>query len=127
MEQLTTLNVDLGDKDSTTRYLASLKSKLADEKAARKEAKDEVQTLARACANLKKTADKFTTQVPELEQKVLDWLTELYAKELSLERTTKVNKNYKSQNARLTKKLESKLSSLLPPMSYIFYLIYIFY
>jgi chromosome segregation ATPase len=85
MEQLTTLNVDLGDKDSTTRYLASLKSKLADEKAARKEAKDEVQTLARACANLKKTADKFTTQVPELEQKVLDWLTELYAKELSLE------------------------------------------
>jgi predicted nucleic acid-binding Zn-ribbon protein len=127
MEQLTTLNVDLGDKDSTTRYLASLKSKLADEKAARKEAKDEVQTLARACVNLKKTADKFTTQVPELEQKVLDWLTELYAKELSLERTTKVNKNYKSQNARLTKKLESKLSSLLPPMSYIFYLIYIFY
>jgi predicted nucleic acid-binding Zn-ribbon protein len=127
MEQLTTLNVDLGDKDSTTRYLASLKSKLADEKAARKEAKDEVQTLARACANLKKTADKFTTQVPELEQKVLDWLTELYAKELSLERTTKANKNYKSQNARLTKKLESKLSSLLPPMSYIFYLIYIFY
>jgi hypothetical protein len=34
MEQLTTLGVDLGDKDSAARYLASLKSELADEKAA---------------------------------------------------------------------------------------------
>jgi hypothetical protein len=58
---------------------------LADEKVARKEAKDEVQTLVRACADLKKTIDKFATQVPELEQKVLDGLTELHAKELSLE------------------------------------------
>jgi hypothetical protein len=48
MEQLTTLGVDPGDKDSTARYLASLKSKLAVEKDARKEVKDEVQTLARA-------------------------------------------------------------------------------
>jgi hypothetical protein len=30
-------------------------------------------------------ADKFTAQVPELEQKVLDGLTELRTKELSLE------------------------------------------
>jgi hypothetical protein len=37
-----TLDVDPGDKDSAARYLATLKSKLVDEKAARKEAKDEV-------------------------------------------------------------------------------------
>jgi hypothetical protein len=67
MEQLTALVVDLGDKGSATRYLASLKSELADEKAARKEAKDEVQTLAWACADLKKTAHKFAAQAPKLE------------------------------------------------------------
>jgi hypothetical protein len=61
--------------------------------------------------------DKFAVQVLELEQKVLDGLIELYAKELSLERTTKANEDYKNQNARLTKKLESKMSSPLPPVS----------
>jgi phage-related tail protein len=97
-----------------------LKSELADEKDAWKESKDEVHTLARACADLKKTTDKFTAQVPELEQKGLDELTELCVKELSLERTTKANEEYKSQNAQLTKKLESKPSSPLPHVSYIF-------
>jgi predicted nucleic acid-binding Zn-ribbon protein len=108
LEQLTSLGVDPKDNDSAARYLASLKSELSDEKAARKEDKDELQTLAQACANLKKTADKFAAQVTELEQKVLDGLSELCAKELSLERTIKANEDYKSQNARLTKKLESK-------------------
>jgi hypothetical protein len=120
MEQLTTLGVHPGDKDSAARYLTSLKSKLADEKAAQKAAKDEAQTLARACANLKKTADKFTVQVPKLEQKVMYGLTELHAKELSLERTTKANEDYKIQNAQPTKKLESKLLSPLPHVSCIF-------
>jgi hypothetical protein len=46
MEQLMTLSIHPGDKDSAARYLASLKSELADEKAARNVAKDEVQTLA---------------------------------------------------------------------------------
>jgi hypothetical protein len=41
MEQLMTLGVHPGDKDSAARYLASLKSKLADEMAAQKVAKDE--------------------------------------------------------------------------------------
>jgi hypothetical protein len=45
---------------------------------------------------LKKTAKKFTAQVTELEQKVMDMLSELRAKELSLERTTKANEDYKS-------------------------------
>jgi CRISPR/Cas system type I-B associated protein Csh2 (Cas7 group RAMP superfamily) len=57
---------------------------------------------------LKKTVDKFATQLTELEQKVLDRLTKLHAKELSLEQTTKADKDYKSLNARLAKKLESK-------------------
>jgi hypothetical protein len=85
IEHLTSLGVDPRDNDSAARYLASLKSELADEKAARKEDKDELQILAWACADLKKTANKFTVQVTELEQKVLDGLSELYAKELSLE------------------------------------------
>jgi hypothetical protein len=63
---------------------------------------------------------KFAAQVLELEEKVLGKLTELCAKELSLERTTKANEDYKSQNARLTKKLERKLSSPLPLGSCIF-------
>jgi hypothetical protein len=63
MEQLMTLSVEPGDKVSAVKYLASLKFELLDEKAARKEAK-EVQTLAWAIANLKKTTDKFATQIP---------------------------------------------------------------
>jgi predicted nucleic acid-binding Zn-ribbon protein len=93
MEQLTIISIDLGDNDSAARYLASLKSELADEKATQKEAKDEVQTLTRVCADLKKTADKFTAQVPKFEQKVLDGRTELHAKELSLEQTTQANED----------------------------------
>jgi hypothetical protein len=42
MEQLTSLGIDPRDNDSATRYLASLKSELADKKAARKEDKDEL-------------------------------------------------------------------------------------
>jgi hypothetical protein len=42
MEQLTSIGVDIGDNDSTARYLASLKSELVDEKAAQKEDKDEL-------------------------------------------------------------------------------------
>jgi cob(I)alamin adenosyltransferase len=85
MEQLTSLGVDPGDNDLAARYLAYLKFELADEKATWKEDKDKLQTLARACADLKKTVDKFTAQVTKLEQKILDGLTELCAKELSLE------------------------------------------
>jgi hypothetical protein len=80
-----TLGVHPEDKDLAVRYLSSLKSKLAHEKAARKEAQDEVRTLCRTVGDLKKTADKFTAQVPTLEEKVLDELNELRAKELSLE------------------------------------------
>jgi predicted nucleic acid-binding Zn-ribbon protein len=56
--------------------------------------------------DLKKSVDRFTAQIPDLEEKikhldnkVLDGLTELRTKELNLERTTKVNRDYKSQNS----------------------------
>jgi chromosome segregation ATPase len=126
MEQLTSLGVDPGDNELAARYLASLKSKLADEKAAQKEDKDELQTIPQACDDLKKTVDKFATQVTELEQKVMHVLSELHANELSLERTTKANEDYKSQNVRLTKKLDSK--RLVPFATYVlfFNLIYIY-
>jgi regulator of replication initiation timing len=64
--------------------------------------------------------DKFPAQVTELEEKVKDGLNELHALEISLEQTSKANEDYKSQNSRLTKKLESKLSPSLPPGSCIF-------
>jgi hypothetical protein len=53
----------------------------------------------RALGDLKITANKFATQVLALEEKVLDGLRQLRAKELSLERTTKANEDYKSPNA----------------------------
>jgi hypothetical protein len=71
----------------------------------------------RAVGDLKKMADKLATQIPALEEKVLDGLNKLHAKELSLERTTIANEVYKSQNAQLTKKLEGKLSSPFTPVS----------
>jgi hypothetical protein len=43
-------------------------------------------------------ADKLAAQIPALEEKIMDGLNELCAKELSLERTSKANEDYKSQN-----------------------------
>jgi hypothetical protein len=45
MEQLTTLGVEPGDKELATRYLASLKSELTEEKTAWEKAEAEVGTL----------------------------------------------------------------------------------
>jgi uncharacterized coiled-coil protein SlyX len=52
----------------------------------------EVETLAEAIEDLKKTTSRFAAQVPTLEEKVkhldnkvIDSLTEPYTKELSLE------------------------------------------
>jgi hypothetical protein len=71
--------------------------------------------LTRAVKDLKIYADKFAAQIPildekvkHLENKVVDGLNEVRARELCLERTTKANDDYQKQNAQLTKKLESK-------------------
>jgi uncharacterized coiled-coil DUF342 family protein len=68
MEQLTTLGIEPGDKDSAARYFASLKEELAEEKA-QEQAQAKVQTLVHAVEDLKKMADKFITQVPKLKEK----------------------------------------------------------
>jgi chromosome segregation ATPase len=122
MEQLMALGIEPGEQDSADKSLAALKSELVEEKAARAKAQTEVETLALAVEDLKKIADRFVTQIPTLEEKVkhldnkvLDGPTELHAKELNLERTTKANEDYKSQNARLPHELESKLPSPVLP------------
>jgi chromosome segregation ATPase len=115
MEQLMALGIEIGDLDSTAKSLAALKTELAEEKVARVKAEVEAETLARAVEDLKKMTDRFAARIPDLEErikhldnKVLNGLTELRTKELNLERTTKVNEDYKSQNSRLIKKLENK-------------------
>jgi hypothetical protein len=61
------------------------------------------------------STNKFAAQIHILEEKVkclenkvVDGLNEVRARELCLERTTKANDDYQKQNAQLTKKLESK-------------------
>jgi hypothetical protein len=70
--------------------------------------------LTRAVKDLKISTDKFTAQIPTLEDKVkhlknkvVDGLNEVWARELCMECTTRANEDYKKQNAQLTKKLES--------------------
>jgi predicted nucleic acid-binding Zn-ribbon protein len=71
--------------------------------------------VTRAVKDLKISTDKFAAQIPNLEEKVkhlenkvVDGLNEVRARELCLEGTTKANDDYQKQNAQLTKKLESK-------------------
>jgi chromosome segregation ATPase len=124
MEQLTTLDVELGDQDSAIKLFATLKNELAEEKAARVKAQADAETLAREVEDLKKMVDRFAARVPTLEEKlkqldnkVLDSLTEHRAHELNLEQTTKVSEDYRNQNTRLLKKLERMSSLLISPDS----------
>jgi hypothetical protein len=78
-------------------------------------AQSKVKTLTRA-SDLKMSADRFAAQITVLEEKakqldnkVMDMLNELRARELFLERTTKVNDDFRNQNTQRTSKLESKL------------------
>jgi hypothetical protein len=71
--------------------------------------------LTQTVKDLKISTDRFAAQIPtvedkvkHLENKVVDGLNEVRAQELSLERTTQANDDYKKQNAQLSKKLESK-------------------
>jgi chromosome segregation ATPase len=109
------LGIVPGDPDSATKAFADLKTELDNEKTVQKAAQIKVDMLARAVKDLKISADKFTAQIPTLgdkvkylENKVVDGLNEVKAWELFLERTTQANDDYKKQNNRLTKKLESK-------------------
>jgi septal ring factor EnvC (AmiA/AmiB activator) len=105
MEELMVLGVNPSDRDSTAKTFAGLKTKLAKEKVAQEKAENENETLARAVKDLKKTADWFAAQIPALEEKVqhldnkvIETLNDASAKELSWERITKSNEDFKSQN-----------------------------
>jgi hypothetical protein len=71
--------------------------------------------LTQAVKDLKISADRFIAQIPtledkvkHLENKVVDGLNEVRARELCLECTTRANKDYKKHNAQLAKKMDSK-------------------
>jgi predicted nucleic acid-binding Zn-ribbon protein len=105
MEQLTPLGVEPGEQDSAVKSLVALKNELAEEKLAQEKAQTDTDTLSRAVEELKKIADQLSARVPPLEDqvkhldnKILDLLNELQARELCLERTTIANDDFKSQN-----------------------------
>jgi chromosome segregation ATPase len=109
------LGIILGDPNSATKAFANLKAELDKEKSAQIASQVEIDVLTRAVKDLKISADKFATQIPNLEDKVnhlenkvVDGLNEVRSRELCLECTTHANNDYRKQNAQLTKKLESK-------------------
>jgi chromosome segregation ATPase len=98
-----------------TKAFADLKVDLDEEKAARLAAQIEVDVLSQAVRDLKIFTDRFATQIPtlenrvkHLENKVVDGINEIRARELCLEHTTRENDDYEKQNTQLAKKLESK-------------------
>jgi uncharacterized protein YktB (UPF0637 family) len=109
------LGIIPSDSDSVAKAFIDLKIELDKEKATRITGQIEIDVLTRAVKDLKISADRFAAQIPtlkdkvkHLEDKVVDGLNEVRARELCLERTTRANDDYKKQNAQLTKKLESK-------------------
>jgi outer membrane murein-binding lipoprotein Lpp len=80
----------------------------------------EIDVPSRVVRDLKISTDRFASQihtlgdkVKHLENKVVDGLNEVRARELCLERTTRANDDYQKQIAQLAKKLESKSFSRL--------------
>jgi outer membrane murein-binding lipoprotein Lpp len=70
---------------------------------------------SQAVRDLRISANRFATQIPtlenkvkHLEDKVVEGLNEVRARELCLDRTTRANDDYQKQVAQLTKKLEGK-------------------
>jgi chromosome segregation ATPase len=109
------LGVVPSDLESASKTFANLKAELDKEKASQITGQVKIDVLTRAVKDLKISTNRFTTQIPTLEDKVkhlknkaVDGLNKVRAWELCLERTTRANEDYKKQNAQLTKKLESK-------------------
>jgi hypothetical protein len=109
------LGVVPSDPDLATKAFADLKTELDKERAALITGQVEIDVLTRAVQDQKISVDRLAAEIPTLEDKVkhlknkmVDGLNEVGAQELCLECTTRANKDYKKQNAQLTKKLESK-------------------
>jgi hypothetical protein len=95
------LSIVPDDPNSATKAFADLKTELESEKATRKAAQIEVDTLGWVVKDLKILADKFAAQIPTLEDKVkylknkvVDGLNDVRAREFYLEHTTWANDGY---------------------------------
>jgi hypothetical protein len=92
------LGVIPGNLDSATKAFIDMKKELDKEKAARIIGQIEIDVLTQAVNDLKVSADRFTAQIPTLEDmvkhldgKVVGGLNEVRARELCLECTTRAN------------------------------------
>jgi chromosome segregation ATPase len=124
------LGVVPGDPDSAAKVIADLKAELDKEKAAQTIAHVEVDTLTRPIKDFKTSSNKFAAQTPTLEEKVkhlenkvVDGLNEVRARELCLEHNTKANGDYQKQSAQLTRKLESNFPWLFKALSHSLYIL----
>jgi hypothetical protein len=102
-DQLLTLGVIPGAPSSEAKAFANLKVDLNEEKAARVVAQIEADMLSRVVRDLKISTDRFATQIPtledkvkHLEDKVVEGLNEVRARELCLEHTTRANYDYQT-------------------------------
>jgi hypothetical protein len=109
------LGIILGTPYLVSKAFADMKVDLDEEKFAQLVAQVKVNVLSWAVKDLKISTDRFATHIPtledkikHLENKVVDGLNEVRAREICLERTTRANDSYQKQISRLTKKLESK-------------------
>jgi hypothetical protein len=100
------LSIIPGAPNSEVKAFANLKADLEEKKAARIAAQLEADVLSRAVRDLKISTNRFATQIPTLEDKVkhfenkvVDELNEIRARELYLEHTTRANDEYQKQVA----------------------------
>jgi hypothetical protein len=100
------LGIVPGDPNSTTKAFADSKTELDKERAIRIAGQVKIDMLTWAVKDLKISTDRFTPQIPSLEDtvkhlenKVVDGLNEVRAWELYLECTTRANEDYMKQNA----------------------------
>jgi hypothetical protein len=112
------LGVIPGAPDSEAKTFVDLKVDLEKEKVAQVAAQIEADMISRAFRDLKVFVDRLATQIPiledklkYLEDKVVEGLNEVRARELFLEHTTWANDDYQTQVAQLTKKPKSKFSA----------------
>jgi hypothetical protein len=100
------LGIIPGESDLVAKASIDPKIKLDKEKVARIIGQIKINMLTQAVKDLKISTDRFAAQIPtledkveHLENKVVDSLNEVRARELCLERTTQTNDDYKKQNA----------------------------
>jgi Ni,Fe-hydrogenase III component G len=95
------LGIIPGAPDSASKTFADMKADLDEEKATQLIAQVKVDVLSQAVRDLKISANRFATLIPtledkvkHLENKVVDRLNEVQARDLYMERTTRVNDDY---------------------------------